>query len=113
MKSKSKATPKIELPFWKKDGNLWYADPTDIELAVIKCGLDEDGLRRRLGAGYHYLAEAMQGKRFDGWTASHLDWALANTPYVSPPRYGSIFAGKGCDTIVTEPVTRPPKTDKG
>ena len=64
------------MSLWKKDGDLWYAERADLEAAIAASGHSEDILRRKLGAGYSELQEALRGKRLGGWTISHLEWGL-------------------------------------
>lgn len=73
------------MPFWKKDGELWYAERADLEAAIQASGHSDDNLRRKLGAGYAELREALNGKRLGGWSVSHLEWGL--TPDSDHPAF--------------------------
>ena len=76
MRRRSNSKPKITLPFWKQDGRLWYVEAADLETAIKASGHSEAILRRRLGAGFEELQNALMGKRLDGWTVSHIEWGL-------------------------------------
>lgn len=76
MKARSKAKPPIEAPFWRKDGELYYAKRSDLESAIRASGHSEEALKRRLGAGYAELEAALEGKRISGWSVSHIEWGL-------------------------------------
>ena len=73
---RNKAKPPIKMPFWKKDGDLWYAERAELEAAIQTAGHSEENLKRKLGAGYGELLEALKGKRLSGWSVSHLEWGL-------------------------------------
>ncbi len=75
--------------FWKRDGDLYYADPVDLEEAIERSGHSEDVLRRKLGAGYLELLEALNGKRLSGWTVSFLEYGLTPDSEHASNRFGN------------------------
>jgi hypothetical protein len=73
---RNKAVPPIKMSFWKRDGNLYYADANDLEEAIQLSGHTQDVLKRKLGAGYSELLAALKGKRLGGWTVWFLERGL-------------------------------------
>jgi hypothetical protein len=92
MARRFKAQPPIKLNFWKRDGKLWFAEPADLEAVIKQSGLSDKEIQKRMGAGYKYIQEVLDGKRIDGWAVSHIEWGinsdlLSTTPMHSwPPR---------------------------
>jgi hypothetical protein len=76
MARRFKATAPIKMAFWKPNGKLWYAVVADLENAIRISGHSDAILRNRLGAGYHYTQDILDGKRIDGWAVSHIEWGL-------------------------------------
>lgn len=76
MKRLSSSQPKITFAFWRSEGKHWYAERSDLEAAIRSSEHSEEALKRRLGAGYNELLQAMDGKRLTGWTVSHIEWGL-------------------------------------
>jgi hypothetical protein len=60
------------MPFWKKDGDLWYAERADLEAAIAASGYSEDILHRKLVAGYSELQKAMKATNSPADFASDL-----------------------------------------
>ena len=67
---------KPEMPFWMPDGNLWYAEKSDLEAAIVRSQRTTDDIQRRMGVGYHHLEDALNGKRLDKFAASHVEWEI-------------------------------------
>jgi hypothetical protein len=76
MQRRNKARPTIKMPFWKQDGKRWFAEKADLLKAIEASGRAEEQLKSKLGAGYAELLEALEGKRLEGWTVSHIEWGL-------------------------------------
>lgn len=85
MARRFKPQPPIKMSFWKRDGKRWYVEPTDLQAAIKNSGISDEVLRHRLGAGYRHLQEALEGKRIDGWTVTHIEWGLK--PHVHSDDY--------------------------
>lgn len=76
MKKRSNSKPQIKMPFWQRDGKLWYAEEADLRDAIQSSGVSELELKRKLGAGYDELLAALEGKRLGSWTVAHIEWGL-------------------------------------
>lgn len=76
MKARSRPKAPIVLPMWIQEGNLLRARREDIEAAILASGLTELEIKRDLGAGYHLMEDALQGKMLDGWDVYHLEGSL-------------------------------------
>jgi hypothetical protein len=92
MARRFKPQPPIKMSFWKRDGKFWYAEPSDIQEAIARSGVPEKLIRERMGAGYHYIQDILEGKRLEGWSIAHIEWGLspkikpASTPHSWPLR---------------------------
>lgn len=68
--------PKFEMSFWKPDGKLWYAERADLEAALQRSCRTEDDLIKRLGAGFHYIQDLLEGKRLEKSAIMHVEWGI-------------------------------------
>ena len=86
--------PEFKFSIWKPDGKFWYVDRADMEAAIRRSCRDEDDLLKRLGAGYHYLEDLLNGKRLDKWSILHVEWGITPESEITyaPP----------CGTLVSE-----------
>jgi hypothetical protein len=76
MSRRSDYKPKFEMPFWKADGKFWYAEKGDLEAAIKRSCRTEEDLTKRLGAGFHYLKDLLDGKRLDNWAILHVEFGI-------------------------------------
>lgn len=90
---RNKAKPPIKLPFWKKDGDLWFADPADLQNAIVSSGLPIETIQKRMGVGYGHIQEVLDGKRIDGWAVTHIEWGIS--PEKSAPITPSVPHSSG------------------
>lgn len=70
--------PRIEKTFWKRDGDLYYVEPTELKREIENCGNSDYVIQKRMGVGYKYISELFEGKRIDGWAAAHVEWGIKN-----------------------------------
>ena len=82
MPRRFRPTPPIKMAFWKAEGKLWYAEPKDLLEAIEASGHSHKLIQTRMGAGYHYIQDILDGKRIDGWAVCQIEWGL------SPEREG-------------------------
>ncbi|MDZ4662947.1 MAG: hypothetical protein SGJ18_15145 [Pseudomonadota bacterium] len=68
--------PPFEFTFWKKDGELFFADAKDIESAIINSGNSEDQFKRRMGRGRQLLDDAKAGKKLTRWEVVFIESGL-------------------------------------
>jgi len=80
---RDKAKPYFKLTLWISVGDRYSADTVQLRQVILRLGIGEDQLRRRLGAAYPDLQRALDGQVLDKWTASHIDWAIS-TPLDRP-----------------------------
>ena len=101
MRRRNPTKAPINMTFWKRDGELWYADAKDLLEAIKVSGNSEEALKRKLGAGYIKLQEALSGARLTDWTVSHIEWGL------TPATTSSVSLGDTSTLVPTAP--RPTK----
>lgn len=66
--------------FWSEDSGFFIAEKAGLEAAVSSCGFTEQEIGRRMGAGFHLLARALQGQRLTQYEAGHVEWGLREDP---------------------------------
>ena len=76
---------KPELACWKSEGKFWYAERAELEAAVMASKRTEEDIKKRMGVGYHHLADALNGKRLDQFEVSHVEWGIV------PEKGGTLF----------------------
>lgn len=69
--------PKPELNFWHQDGTFWVADRSGMEAFIVASGYSEEDLKRRLGAAYSELFEALNGKPLSAWSAVFIEHGIS------------------------------------
>lgn len=72
------ASPRFGLSIWKADGKLWFAEAADLKAAIDSSGVDEIQIQKRMGHGYHYIQDILDGKRIDGWAIVHIEYGISN-----------------------------------
>lgn len=72
------ADPRLSLSIWKKDGNLWYAEPDDLRAIILSEAVPEELIRSRMGFGYHLIQEVLEGKRLNIWSISFIENGILN-----------------------------------
>jgi hypothetical protein len=55
--------------WWRKEGNQYWVVRQDFERALAECGFPEVELRRKMGHGYHVIADLLAGGRVSQMTA--------------------------------------------
>lgn len=70
------ADPRLSLSIWKKDGNLWYAEPEDLRAIILAEAVPEELIQSRMGYGYHLIQEALEGKRLNIWSISFIEHGI-------------------------------------
>lgn len=76
--------PPIRMPFWKKDGKLWYAERADLVTAIAKAERSEEDIKRIMGVGYIHLLDALDGKRIEGWSVVHIETGIRPESEIKP-----------------------------
>ena len=70
--------PQFHYKFWKIEGkHLYFCDRADLEGAIRESGVPEHLIHSRMGAGYHYIADALNGVRLDRWAISHIETGIS------------------------------------
>lgn len=89
MKRRVNHTPKPELSIWKQEGKLYRADPKELLTEIDKHQVPMDEMKRRMGHGFHYVADALEGKALDIWAVKHIELGILpeKTHNYHPPGY--------------------------
>ncbi|MGZ3711028.1 MAG: hypothetical protein ACXVBE_04695 [Bdellovibrionota bacterium] len=69
--------PSPELNFWRQEGAFWIAEREGMEAFIVASGYSEEELKRRLGASYSELFEALNGKPLSAWTAVFIERGIS------------------------------------
>ncbi len=75
--------PNFRFSFWIEGKGRGYFDRTysckreDLEAAITQSGIPESLMRSRMGAGFHYLADALGGGMLDRWQVAHIETGMA------------------------------------
>lgn len=80
---RTKAKPPIKLPIWKKDGNLWCADPAELRRVIAESGVADSIIQKRMGYGYRHIQEIFDGKSIDGWAVAHIEYGISEEKEVT------------------------------
>jgi len=68
--------PRFTLSIWKKDGTLWYADPDSLRAIIQSEGVPDSDIRARMGHGYFYIQDILDGKRIGKWAVKHIEFGI-------------------------------------
>jgi len=69
-------TPRFKLDIWQKEGTLWFADPNALRSIIEQENVPNEEVRARMGYGYLYLQDALNGKRIGRWAVIHIEHGI-------------------------------------
>jgi hypothetical protein len=76
--------PTLDPSLWKVEGESRIAKPEAIQAVIASSGYSDAELRRKLGAAYKELGEALEGKPVGIWTANFIESAIKPRSDSSP-----------------------------
>jgi len=57
--------------------NVGTQVPCAAPAAIESFGVSVDDIKNRMGNGYIHIQEVLDGKRIDGWAASHIEFGIS------------------------------------
>lgn len=89
MKRRVNYTPKPQLDCWIKAGALYRADTDKLRALIAERGIQEEEIRRKMGHGFHYLKEALDGQELNINAIQMIEYGISNTvSNYQPPDFG-------------------------
>jgi len=87
MARRHNAEIQLKLYIWKKVDNRYYVEPDDLFAAIADGGTDEAERKKRMGVGYKYIQELIDGALFDAQTISFVEHGIRRHEEVPRPTH--------------------------
>lgn len=70
------ANPRFKLDIWQNEGTLWFNDPNALRSIIERENVPNEEVRARMGYGFLYLQDALEGKRSGRWAVIHIEYGI-------------------------------------
>ena len=88
---KNNCNPKLEMEFWIRRAEWYFADKDKLLFSILNSGLNDKQIQARMGEGYSLIAELFSGKGIGIYSALHVEQGIRTEKDLS--KTGSIPYG--------------------
>lgn len=76
-------TPRFKLDIWQQQGTLWFTNPKVLSAIIENENIPNEEVRARMGHGYLYLQDALEGKPIGRWAVLHIEYGILRHNHVT------------------------------